>query len=177
MTASPQDAQANNANTLPCFNPATNDLIRELPLPSVDDLETAVQSARLAFESWSRLTIKRRAQYLLKARDLLLDRQEQFIDTMAEETGKTRTECIAELLLLSESIGFFTQNAAEMLDDLSTQRLFDEFRGEPEADRSAIVAALVALSRLGAEETGLRQHDTPNFVQDSEYAICHRTAI
>ena len=46
-----------------------------------------------------------------------------------------------------------------MLDDLSTQRLFDEFRGEPEADRSAIVAALVALSRLGAEETGLRSAD------------------
>ena len=39
------------------------------------------------------------------------------------------------------------------------QRLFDEFRGEPEADRAAIVEALVALARVGAEEPGLRSAD------------------
>ena len=50
-------------------------------------------------------------------------------------------------------------DAAEMVDDLSTQRLFEAFRGEPEADRDAIVKALVALARLGAEEPGLRSAD------------------
>lgn len=49
--------------------------------------------------------------------------------------------------------------AAEMLDDLTTQRLFDEFRGEPAADRAALVDALVALARVGAEEPGLRSAD------------------
>lgn len=52
-----------------------------------------------------------------------------------------------------------TVDAAEMLDDLTTQRLFDEFRGEPAADRGAIIAALVALARVGAEEPGLRSAD------------------
>ena len=50
-------------------------------------------------------------------------------------------------------------DAAEMLDDLATQRLFGEFRGEPEADRAAIVEALVALARVGVEEPGLRSAD------------------
>lgn len=50
-------------------------------------------------------------------------------------------------------------DASEMLDDLDTQRLFDEFRGEPAADRAAIVDALVALARVGAEEDGLRSAD------------------
>ena len=50
-------------------------------------------------------------------------------------------------------------DAAEMLDDLATQRLFDEFRGEPKADRAAIIDALVALARVGAEEVGLRSAD------------------
>lgn len=50
-------------------------------------------------------------------------------------------------------------DAAEMVDDLATQRLFEAFRGEPEADRGAIVDALVALARLGAEEPGLLSAD------------------
>ena len=50
-------------------------------------------------------------------------------------------------------------DAAEMIDDLTTQRLFEAFRGEPEADRAAIVDALVALARVGAEEPGLRSAD------------------
>ncbi|MEM9465773.1 MAG: acetate--CoA ligase family protein [Actinomycetota bacterium] len=50
-------------------------------------------------------------------------------------------------------------DAAEMIDDLGTQRLFDAFRGEPAADRAAIVDALVALARVGAEEPGLRSAD------------------
>ena len=50
-------------------------------------------------------------------------------------------------------------DASEMVDDLATQRLFEAFRGEPEADRGAIVAALVALARVGAEEPGVRSAD------------------
>ena len=50
-------------------------------------------------------------------------------------------------------------DAAEMLDDLGTQRLFDSFRGEPTADRSAIIEALVALGRVGTDEPGVRSAD------------------
>jgi acetyl-CoA synthetase (ADP-forming) len=50
-------------------------------------------------------------------------------------------------------------DAAEMIDDLETQRLFEAFRGEPEADRASIVEALVALARVGAEEPGVRSAD------------------
>ena len=50
-------------------------------------------------------------------------------------------------------------DAAEMLDDLGTQRLFDSFRGEPAADRSAIIEALVALGRVGTDEPGVRSAD------------------
>jgi hypothetical protein len=33
-----------------------------------------------------------------------------------------------------------------MLDDLSTQRILDEFRGEPAVDRDAVVDVLLGLS-------------------------------
>ncbi len=42
-------------------------------------------------------------------------------------------------------------DAGEMLDDLKTQKLLGEFRGEPQIDRTAVVKALVALSAVALE--------------------------
>ncbi|MDG2027813.1 MAG: acetate--CoA ligase family protein [Acidimicrobiales bacterium] len=50
-------------------------------------------------------------------------------------------------------------DAAEMIDDLATQRLLGEFRGEPEVDRQALIDALVALANVGQQETGVRSVD------------------
>jgi len=50
-------------------------------------------------------------------------------------------------------------DAAEMIDDLATQRLLGEFRGEPAVDRPALVEALVALANVGREEDGIRSVD------------------
>ena len=46
-------------------------------------------------------------------------------------------------------------DAAEMIDDLATQRLLGEFRGEPEVDRGALISALVALAAVGQQEDGI----------------------
>ncbi|MEZ5243603.1 MAG: acetate--CoA ligase family protein [Acidimicrobiales bacterium] len=50
-------------------------------------------------------------------------------------------------------------DAAEMIDDLATQRLLDEFRGEPALDREALTDALVALAKVGEQERGIRSAD------------------
>ena len=50
-------------------------------------------------------------------------------------------------------------DAREMVDDLDTQRLLGEFRGEPVVDRQALTETLVALARVGAEEPGVRSAD------------------
>lgn len=52
-----------------------------------------------------------------------------------------------------------TVDATEMIDDLATQRLLDEFRGEPAADRAALADAVIALARVGASEPGVRSID------------------
>lgn len=52
-----------------------------------------------------------------------------------------------------------TVDATEMIDDLATQRLLDEFRGEPAVDRAALADAVMALARVGATEAGVRSVD------------------
>lgn len=50
-------------------------------------------------------------------------------------------------------------DAAEMIDDLATQRLLGEFRGEPALDRQALIDALVGLAAVGEQEDGIRSAD------------------
>lgn len=50
-------------------------------------------------------------------------------------------------------------DAIEMVDDLATQRLLDEFRGEPAADREALTATLLALATVAIEEPGVLSAD------------------
>lgn len=46
-------------------------------------------------------------------------------------------------------------DAYDMLDDLRTQGLLDEFRGEPPVDRDAVVSVLMGLSRLAQERADI----------------------
>ncbi|MEL6180275.1 MAG: aldehyde dehydrogenase family protein, partial [Myxococcota bacterium] len=116
----PSESPAPSAQ-LPCINPATGALIRELPIATEADVAQAVQAARLAFESWSRQTIARRASYLLRARDIMLDRRHQLLEQMIEETGKARVDATADIAMLAEAIGFYCGCAEETLADRAVQ--------------------------------------------------------
>jgi len=46
-------------------------------------------------------------------------------------------------------------DAGEMIDDLATQRLLEEFRGEPALDRQSLIDALVGLAAVGEQEADI----------------------
>ncbi len=50
-------------------------------------------------------------------------------------------------------------DAVEMVDDLTTQSLLREFRGEPAVDRGALTDTLLALSRVATEVPGVCSAD------------------
>ena len=115
------ESSAPEAEMLTCINPATGAKLREVPLATEADVDKAVQAARLAFESWSRQTIARRASYLLRARDIMLDRRHQLLEQMVEETGKARVDAMADIMMLAEAIGFYCDNAEQTLADHTVQ--------------------------------------------------------
>jgi len=60
-------------------------------------------------------------------------------------------------------------DAHDMIDDLATQRLLGEFRGEPAVDRDALVAAITGLATVGAEVPGVVSGDlNPLIVVDGK---------
>ncbi len=86
------------------------------------------------------------APMLRATRELIagLDRDPQFGMTILLGVGGILAEAIADVTL--RLVPIERADAEEMLDDLSTQRLLGEFRGEPAVDRDAVIDVLMGLS-------------------------------
>jgi acyl-CoA reductase-like NAD-dependent aldehyde dehydrogenase len=66
---------------------ATEEIMGRIPRGNAQDVERAVQSARAAFDAWSRKTPAERAGYLAKIEAGLSDRAEELALTIAREVG------------------------------------------------------------------------------------------
>ena len=66
-------------------------------------------------------------------------------------------EAIADVVFRPAPLDAVT--ASEMIDDLATQKLLGEFRGEHAVDRQQLVEVLVGLGRLAVERTDIASVD------------------
>ncbi len=60
-----------NADYLPVVNPATAQVIGEVPLSHASDVDAAAQAAQAAFSGWRATPATQRIQYLFKFKNLL----------------------------------------------------------------------------------------------------------
>lgn len=86
------------------------------------------------------------APMLRATRELIvgLDLDPQFGMTILLGVGGILAEAVADVSM--RLVPLTRVDAAEMIDELATQRLLGEFRGEPAVDRDALVDVLVGLA-------------------------------
>jgi acyl-CoA reductase-like NAD-dependent aldehyde dehydrogenase len=84
--------------TQPVFNPATKEVIAEVPDASQDDLDDVVTTARQAFKSWSKTPIKERQLAVTALGDAVEKYAEELIALLIKEQGKTRAGAEWEVL-------------------------------------------------------------------------------
>ena len=63
---------------LDSYEPGTGQVWAQIPDSDDQDVDKAVQAAKKAFKSWKKLSVNQRAQYLIKAADLLESRLDEF---------------------------------------------------------------------------------------------------
>lgn len=87
------------------------------------------------------------APMLRATRELIagLHRDEQFGTTVMLGVGGILAEAVADVAF--RLVPITRIDAEEMIDDLATQKLLGEFRGEPAVDRDAVVDVLLGLSQ------------------------------
>ena len=102
--------------TIQVRNPATLELIQELPVTSPAEVALAVTRARQAQSSWQQTSFAERARLLYRLRDLLLDDGDKLADILTSETGRPRAEVYGnELFYLCNAIGAWAKNSQRYL--------------------------------------------------------------
>src|SRR4051812_27716088 len=92
-------------------------------------------------------------------------RDEQFGPCVMLGVGGILAEAIADVVFRLVPVS--RVDAEEMIDDLASQRLLGQFRGEPAVDRNKLVDVLGGLSDIAASEEGVRAIDlNPLIIRD-----------
>lgn len=89
---------------LEVINPATVEVLGNVPLSSAAEVEQAAQAAAQAFVGWRRTPAGDRVQYLFKLKTLLEEHLEDLARTITMECGKTLAESKGEMQRAIENV-------------------------------------------------------------------------
>jgi len=78
-------------------SPIDGALLSQVPMSTTTELDAAVESAKAAFDGWSKTTIKERVQVFFRYRYLLEKYFDELTALVSEENGKTWDEARAEV--------------------------------------------------------------------------------
>lgn len=86
--------------------PATGEPLGTVPEATASDVENAVETGRRAQTRWADMAVAERADVIERFADRVLDRREEFLDVLQDETGKSRRTALEELLDIQSTCGY-----------------------------------------------------------------------
>ncbi|MEV0360818.1 succinic semialdehyde dehydrogenase [Nocardia sp. NPDC050697] len=95
--------------------PYTGEPLAELPVCTPDDVEAAFARARAAQAAWAAVPVAERSRIMLRFHDLVLRRQEQALDLMQAESGKTRRDAFLEVSDIAITARYYARSARRLL--------------------------------------------------------------
>jgi len=102
---------AASGQTYEVTNPATGDVVEEVPSGGAEDVDRAARAAEKAQRSWARLAPNERAHILHRAAAHMLERVEEIAPVLTAEQGKTILESRIEARRFGENIAWFADLA------------------------------------------------------------------
>lgn len=89
------------------INPATEEVLGELPLADAADLDRALETAAQGFKIWRNSSAQQRAAVLQGAAKLLFERQEDLAHIATMEQGKPLAESRLEVMMVVNLFNFY----------------------------------------------------------------------
>jgi succinate-semialdehyde dehydrogenase/glutarate-semialdehyde dehydrogenase/succinyl-CoA reductase len=99
------------------INPATEEVIKELPVAGREEVRKATERARRAQASWALLKPEERGEHLRAVGRVLRERKEEYGRTMALEMGKALREAVAEVEKCAWCAEFFADQGPRWLQE------------------------------------------------------------
>ena len=123
----------NSKRTSKVFDPATGEQSAEVKLATTEDVNTAVENAKKAFESWSNTPPLQRARVMFKFKELIEKNSDELTKIIVSEHGKVYEDAKGSLIRGLEVVeyacgipqmlkGEFTENVGKNVDSWSIRQ-------------------------------------------------------
>ena len=103
-----------SGETMEVVNPATGEVIAEVPRAGEEDVDRAVAAAETAWESWREKTPKDRMELLLALADVIDDNAEELARLESLNVGKPWWVAVDEPGMMSDNLRFFAGAARNL---------------------------------------------------------------
>ncbi len=121
---------ADGGDTFPVHNPATGELLANVPRMGAAETRRAIEAAARAFPAWRDRPATERAAILRRWRDLMLEHREELAQLLTLEQGKPLAESAAEINYAAAFLEWFGEEA---------KRVYGDTIPSPHADKRIIV--------------------------------------
>src|SRR5438132_6465080 len=127
--------------TEPIINPATEDVIAEVPLGSAKDVDAAVAAAGAAFEAWADTAPGQRARMLLRLADRLEEHGEELAQLESLNVGKPIKIAREEVTFAADNMRYFA-GAARNMEGKATAEYLTGYTSMIRRDPLGVVAGI-----------------------------------
>eukprot|EP00056_Hartaetosiga_gracilis_P021407 m.23981 g.23981 ORF g.23981 m.23981 type:complete len:520 (-) comp9059_c0_seq1:168-1727(-) len=115
--------QSEATEWIPVHNPATNEVVCEVPCATQEELDRASASAAEAFKTWSQTSVISRQNIMFNLRNLIKENQTALAENITLEQGKTIPDAEGDVLrglqVADHACGIPSLLQSEILQDIS----------------------------------------------------------
>lgn len=107
--------RATSGKTRATFSPLDGAKVADIPESSLADVDAAFDTARVAQEKWAKTSLSERKRALLRFHDLVLEHQDELLDLIQIESGKSRQHAFDEVAHLALTARFYARRLRSQL--------------------------------------------------------------
>ncbi|HXW62789.1 MAG TPA: NAD-dependent succinate-semialdehyde dehydrogenase [Candidatus Acidoferrales bacterium] len=108
--------------TSPVINPATEEVIGQVPHASREDLDRALAAAERGFKTWRAMFPDERGRILKRAAELLRERKEEIARVATTESGKVLHETRVEVMMSANIFDWYAEEGRRAYGRVLPQR-------------------------------------------------------
>lgn len=109
--------ESSNKDFIEVINPATKEVMVNVPQSTKAELDEAAQVAQDTFEEWSNTDVNKRARIMFKYQQLLLENKQELAELITKENGKSVGESLGEVQRGIENVEFAAGAPSLMMGD------------------------------------------------------------
>jgi succinate-semialdehyde dehydrogenase/glutarate-semialdehyde dehydrogenase len=113
--------QAKSGKTLTVRNPATGEVVGQVPAMSAAETREAIEAANAAFPAWRKLLAKERSAILMKLAALMHENADDLAAIMTAEQGKPLAESKGEVVYSASFLEWFAEEGKRIYGDTIPQ--------------------------------------------------------